>query len=223
MTGIDITVRGSHSIDEPPQRATIRVAVVIDAGDAASAYGDVARSTDVVRASLEPLHEPQRGPVTTWSSDDIHTWATRPWHQEGKVLPLVHHARASFSATFSDFAALAPWLGSIVELPGAAVEGVEWTLTPERRATVLAEVRKAAVLDAVVKAQAYADAIDAGTVRVVAIADAGMLSPGAPPFGDPSPKFTRIAMATADAAPVELTPADLSVSVDVDVRCTTTA
>ena len=48
--------------------------------------------------------------MTWWSSDQLPTWAQRPWNTEGKQLPLVHHAQVDVQAKFADFAALSRWI-----------------------------------------------------------------------------------------------------------------
>lgn len=222
MSEIDITVRGSHTVRLPPERAAVTLGVAVDADDKVAAYRDVAASADQVRSAIEALHDPRHGPVVSWASEQIHTWSTRPWNQDGKVLPLVHHARVTFTAQFADFAALSELIAETSDLAGASVVGIEWSLTDAHHLEVVADVRRTAVLDAVAKAQAYADAVDAGPIRVVAIADAGMLGNGLHPTQGPSPKFARMAAGAAEAAPVELTPDDIAVSVDVDIRCITT-
>lgn len=218
MSSIDITVRGAHTAYTPPERATVMLTIGIDAPEAAIASRNVASSADIVRRSIEPLHNPQSGPVTWWSSDQLRTWATRPWNKDGKVLPLVHHARVTFSVKFSDFAQLSTWLSTTVDVPGASIAGIDWALTAARREQLIGQVRRAAVQDAVAKAQAYADAVGAGTVRVVAIADAGMLGEGLHPTQAPSAKFAR-AVAADSGGPVEFTPEDIATAAEVDVRC----
>ena len=102
--------------------------------------------------------------------------------------------------------------------PGASIAGIDWALTAARREQLIGQVRRAAVQDAVAKAQAYADAVGAGTVRVVAIADAGMLGEGLHPTQAPSAKFAR-AVAADSGGPVEFTPEDIATAAEVDVRC----
>lgn len=219
MSEIDITVRGTHTFFAPPERATVTLVVAIDGADAGAVHRDVATTADAVRRSVEPLHDPELGPITWWSNEQIHTWATRPWNQDGKVLPLVHHARVTFSVKFADFEQLSTWLASTAELPGASVGGIEWALTAAHREQAITRVRQAAVRDAIDKARTYADAVDADTVRVLAIADAGMLGDGLHPTQGTTPKFARMAASADAASPIELAPEDVAISVEVDVRC----
>lgn len=213
---VTITVRGTSSALRRPERATIFLAVAMVAPDQQQVYAAAANSASVVSGRLREMFDPGRGPVTSWSSDQIRTWASRPWSNEGQHLPLVYHAHVGFQATFSDFTQLAGWLAQIVELGGVSVDRVEWSLTDASRDALTREVRAAAVRDARDKAQMYADALTLGAVRVVALADQGMLEDGAPGPVVPQP-FARASMA-AEAAQIDLVPEDVTVSAAVDAR-----
>lgn len=146
----------------------------------------------------------------------IRTWSNRPWNNEGKQLPLVHHASVGVEVKFRDFAALSRWVGQhVAEIEGFRVAQVKWTLTEKQRATLLADVRTHAVRDAVTRAQHYADALGLGAVAPVAIADAGMLN--TTPESGPQAAYLRAG--PAGGAPVaELVPEDIEVSATVDAR-----
>jgi uncharacterized protein YggE len=222
MSEVEITVRGAHTAFAPPERATVKLVVTHEAGDANSVYSSTVEVANGVRQSIEALHDPANGPVTWWSSDQVQTWASRPWHKDGKRLPMVFHARVSFEVKFSDFSALSRWVTGVVEQPGASVSGIEWALTAAHRDALNAEVRAAAVTNAVQKAQAYADAIGAGKVRVLAVADAGMLGEGLHPTSGAPASFQRMsAAAGGGGGDVEFAPQDISITAEVDARCIT--
>ncbi len=172
-----------------------------------------------LRRSIEALHNPTDGPVTWWSSDQVQTWASRPWHKDGKRLPMVFHARVSFQVKFSDFSEMSKWVTGAVEQPGAAIGGIEWALTAAHKDALIAQVRAAAVTNALEKAQAYSDAIGAGKVRMLAVADAGMLGEGLHPTSAAPASFQRMsAAAGGGGGDVEFAPQDISVSAEVDAR-----
>jgi uncharacterized protein len=113
----EITVRGSYSAFEPPERGTVHATI---------AYGN----------------------------------------NEGKQLPLVHHASVAVEVKFRDFTALSRWVGEhTANTEGFRVSQVEWALTVDRREALLKEVRTRAVRDAVGRAQQYADALGLGEIR----------------------------------------------------------
>jgi uncharacterized protein YggE len=217
LSDVEITVRGSHTREVPPERALVHIQVGFDGADPDDVVTQTSAAVAEVRSTIEPLVEPAPGSITQWSSDQLRTWSERPWNQQGDQFPLVHHAQQSFEIEFADFAALGGWLANLVAIAGASVGGVSWALTDERRDAVIAEVRTAAIHDARAKAESYAEALGLIGARPIAVADAGMLSDGSPAGGG------AVAMAMAarmkDASPaIELIPRDLTVTADVDAR-----
>jgi len=214
---VEITVRGSHTAYRSPERATVRLRVGLEGPRAEDVNAGVAQQAAAVGETVRRLHDPERGPVTWWSSSQVRSWASRPWNKDGKRLPLVHHAVVDLQAKFADFPALGRWLAEVMDQRGVAVDGVEWTLTEEHRRRLLDEVRAGAVADARDKATAYAAALGLTRVDAVALADAGMLGEGLhSSSGEQVAMFSRSGQA-ADVV-VDLVPEDVSVSVQVDAR-----
>lgn len=215
----EITVRGTFSVFEPPERGTVHATISYEGPAMEPVYERVVRDLDAVKVSIEPLHNPGGGPVTWWSTQQLRTWSNRPWNQDGKQLPLVHHADAGVEVKFSDFPALSRWLGGHVSgTAGFRVSRIAWTLTEKRREALVRDVHTRAVRDAVDRAQRYADALGLGAVRPVAFADAGMLGRSSPEFAQPPAGIMR-AMAMPGPAPeVDFAPADIKVSETVDAR-----
>ena len=197
----------------------MRVGVHRDGSDPVRVLAEVVEVADAVRASIEPLHDPAAGPVTWWSSQQLQTWSHRPWHQDGKQLPLVHSARAEFEVKFADFAALSTWTGQVGGRPGVEVRGIEWALTAAHRDALVDEVRVGAVRDALAKATAYGSAFGLTTVRAIAIADAGMLGtgPDAAEEGGAA-RYARAMVADAGGAEPQFAPQDIAVTSTVDAR-----
>lgn len=221
MTAVstEITVRGTFSAFQPPERGTVHATLGYEGPAMQPVYDRVARDLAAVKASIAPLADADDGQVTWWSTQDVRTWSTRPWHKDGKQLPLVHHARVGIQVKFRDFAALSRWVGRhVAETEGFQLTRVEWALTAARREALTKQVRTRAVEDAVNRAQAYADALGLGEIRPVAIADAGMLGPGVRPEGGAAPQFVRAAAMAGGATEMELVPEDVEVSAVVDAR-----
>ena len=217
MERVEITVRGEHVAFRPAERATVHAQVVLEGSSAETVYAATGRSSDAVTSSVVALHDRERGPVTWWSSDQVRTWAQRPWNAEGKQLPVVHHARTQLQVKFSDFAQMSTWLSQVSSVEGFRVERIEWALTAAHRSSLVREVRMVAVRDAQEKAQAYADALDLGQVHVVAVADAGMLGEGLEPSHANPVAFSRAAAPEGDGT-VTFVPQDVSVAARVDAR-----
>lgn len=214
----EIIVRGSFSAHRPPERATVHATLGYEGPDIEPVYARVVRDLDAVSTSLAPLHNPEGGPVTRWSTGDVRTWANRPWNNEGKQLPLVHHASVDIKVRFSDFTELSRWVGGhVTETGGFSLSRIEWELTANHRDELVAEVHTAAVQDAVARAQRYSDALGLGPVRPVAIGDAGMLSRSPE---ESSPRMMRaMAMSPGGGAPeLGFAPADIEVAMSVDAK-----
>jgi uncharacterized protein YggE len=218
-----ITVRGEFSAWYPAERATVSVDVHLEAADRDHVFASVAASAERVRASIAPIVDAQTGPITWWSSDSVQVWNTRPWSNDGAQLPLVFHARQSFTVKFSDFTRLARWVEDIAAIDGLSIGGIIWALTDAKSTSVTTEVRSRAVKDAVSKASVYAQSIGLGTVRAIAIADPGMLGDqgvAGSGFGGPEMRMMKAdAMMSAGSAPeLSLKPEDIAVAASVDAR-----
>ena len=217
MGEVEITVRGRSSSAHPPERATVYLHVSIEGATRDGVFGAVNTSAATIAAQLGPLVDPERGPVTTWSADQVRTWSERPGNDSGRQLPHVHHAAVDFRVTFADFAALSRWISTVVPLPGVNVSHLDWTLTDARRVQLIELTRDAAVADAVAKARSYARSLGLGEVRPVAIADLGMLDGGQ--LAEPSMRYAAASFARdGGEAVLDFTPQDVTLDAAVDAR-----
>lgn len=213
-----ITVQGHHSAWYPAERATVTVTINTDGPDRDAVFAAATSAADAVRATIPPLHDPDRGPITRWSADAVRVWSDRPWSNTGEQLDLVHHATLDLTARFSGFDDLSGWIESVVAIDGAGIAGIEWSLSEARRSTAATEARSRAVKDAVAKATIYAQSIGLGSVSATAVADPGMLGDGAAP---PTGIEARMAMkmdSAGSGAPLALKPEQIEVSASVDAR-----
>lgn len=215
----EITVRGTFSAFQAPERGTVRASIAYEGPDMGTVYDRVAHDLAVVKDSITRLQSADPAPITWWSAEQLRTWSRRPWHKDGKQLPMVHHATVGVEVKFRDFATLSQWVGEHVSgTTGFRVASVIWALTAARREALVAEARTRAVRDAAARAQQYADALQLGAVRPVAIADAGMLGVQLLPEASSGGTFMRGAATGAGAGDVELLPEDIEVSATVDAR-----
>lgn len=219
MTETIITVRGEFQARYPAERATITGSVALDGEDRADVFARVSDIAAIVRERLAELKFAQS--ITSWSADRVQLWAERPWNNEGIQLDPVTHARVGFSATFTDFDALATWIGDSATTDGITFADIAWQLSDATRTAATAEVRSRAVKDAVAKATVYAQSIGLGTVRATALADPGMLGDQA---GSTNDSMSRAMYKTMDigsvggGAELSLKPEDIEVSALVDAR-----
>ncbi|WP_082754123.1 SIMPL domain-containing protein [Mycobacterium sp. NAZ190054] len=212
----EITVRGSFSAFHPPERGTVYVVIGYEGPDMEPVYRRVAREFEQAKASATALK--QGGAVTWWAAEQLRTWSDRPWNQDGKQLPLVHHATVAMEVKFRDFGALSRWVGEqTANFEGFRLQRVRWALTDKRREQLIVEARTRAVQDATSRAQQYADALGLGKVRPISIADAGMLGANFQAMGDDVVGSVR-ARGSDETFDAELVPNDIKLSARVDAR-----
>lgn len=217
----EFTVRGAHTAFQRPERGTVQVTLGFEGPKMQPVYDRVVRDLDSVKKSIQPMHDPEQGPVTWWSTKHVRTWANRPWNQDGKQLPLVHHASVGVEVKFRDFGALSTWVsGHVAGTEGFRLDGVVWALTESNRHDLERAVRTRAVQEAVRRAQEYADALGLGAVTPVAVADAGMLGEGITPIGGGGgAAYSRMAAKdSSGGAELNLSPEDIEVTAEIDAR-----
>jgi uncharacterized protein YggE len=213
----EITVRGAYAAFQAPERGTVHATVSYEGPEMEPVYERVARDLEAVKASVVALED--AGSITWWSADRLRTWSNRPWNDEGKQLPLVHHGQVSVAVKFRDFAALSRWTGELTaDVEGFRTSRIAWALTVKRREKLLKKVRAKAVRDAASRAQQYADALGIGKIRPVAIADAGMLSTRPDAHADGDHLRVHAAPGGGGGAVVELAPEHIEVAAQVDAR-----
>jgi uncharacterized protein len=215
----EITVRGTFSTFQAPERATVHATIAFEGPSMQPVYDRVAGDLESLKATVIPLKTGDHGPVTWWSAQQLRTWSNRPWNSDGVQLPLVHHASVGLEVKFRDFASLSRWVGNhVANTEGFRVSRIEWALTSKRRRELQRQVRTRAVEDAVVKAREYAEALGLGEIRPIAIADAGMLGSNLRPESGAGPTYMRVGASPGDAADIELIPEHIEVSAAVDAR-----
>ncbi|WP_100810497.1 MULTISPECIES: SIMPL domain-containing protein [unclassified Microbacterium] len=212
MSDVIITVRGEHETRVAPEEGVVHLSVRCDGPERGPVVERIAAIAAPLREELAARQA--SGEVSEWSSQRANVWAERPWNNEGKQLPLVHHASVDVVATFTDFAALSWWVSAVAEREGVQVNGVTWQLTSATRRTVEAEVAARAVHTAVSRATAYANAIGHASVSPLEIADIGLLGR---PEADPGPRMMR-AMATDASPTLDFQPQDITVTAGVEAR-----
>ncbi|WP_375001579.1 SIMPL domain-containing protein [Aeromicrobium sp. CTD01-1L150] len=213
---LQITVRGTAEGHHPAERATVEMAAAVEGPDKEAVLQEAVGLQEPLAQQLRSLAD--RGAVTTWSSDQLQVFSRRPWDGGVQSRTPVHTARLRVRAEFVDFERLNGFIEHWAGHAGMEVKGVAWEVTAKNRRLYEAEVRKAAVDDAVVKAQAYADALRRGRVVAVELSDPGMLDGAA--GVDPPVPMARLAGAAADGGDgsLALEPEEIVIRVEVDAR-----
>lgn len=218
MSEVIVTVRGEHEQRVAPEEGTARLTLRVEASTRGAVVEQIAQLAMPIRDDLTKRQDDDG--LKEWNSQRVSVWAERPWNNEGKRLPLVHHATVEVRATFTDFAALSWWLSDVAETEGVQVDTVEWALTPETARTTEAGVAAEAVRVAVERATAYASALGLASVAPLEVADVGLLTPERPPPG-PAPMLRAMAFASdagSGGPAVELQPQDIVVKAAVEAR-----
>ena len=57
----EITVRGSYSAFQPPERATVRATLGFEGPQMQPVYDRVVRDLEAVKASIVAIHDPEQG------------------------------------------------------------------------------------------------------------------------------------------------------------------
>lgn len=96
-------------------------------------------------------------PVTIFSMTGLRTSTWIPKDRDGNPLAAVHEAVTTFTITFRDFSKLAEVTSAVFTKPSVSIDGTDWRLTDQMREQAGTETRKAALRDAIKKADEYAD------------------------------------------------------------------
>lgn len=213
--GLQITVRGTAQGRHPAERAIVEMAAAVQGPEKGAVLQEAVGLQEPLTQQLRSLAD--RDAVTSWSSDQLHVFSHRPWEGGVKSRTPVHTARLRVRAEFVDFERLNGFIEHWAGHVGVEVKGVTWEVTAKNRRLYEAEARKAAVEDAVVKAQAYSDALRRGRVVAVELSDPGMLD-GVAGIDPPVP-MARLAGAEAGGAgSLALEPEEIVIQVEVDAR-----
>lgn len=214
---LEITVRGSAEQRYTAERAIVSMAAAVEGLDRKQVFQDAVAIHEPLVSQLRELVELRA--VGPWSSDQVRVFSHRPWEADGRRGAMVHVARVHVSAEFTDFERLSGFLDFWSGTEGVEVNGIAWDVSVKNRRAYEAEIRKAAVDDAVAKAQSYANAVRRGKVVAVQLADPGMLTHD-PEGSGGFPMLAKAGFAeSSDGAPqLDLTPAEILIDVEVDAR-----
>lgn len=162
-----ISVRGTAERSFPAETATVPIEVSVEAGSRDDAYRQAAALQDELTTALDEL-------VDSWSSDQVraHTWRDR--HRGREVGKPRHEAKVTARARFTDFEVLEQFADAWLTREGVTIGYIQWDLTPENRPVREAQVRRAAVADAVAKAADYAESFGFAPPTPVRVSDDGM-------------------------------------------------
>lgn len=213
---LDITVRGSAEQQFPAERAIVSMAAAIEGPDKKQVFQDAVAIQDPLSDQLRELVGLHA--VASWSCEQVRVFSHRPWEADGRRGAMVHIARVHAVAEFTDFERFSGFLDYWAGTDGVEIDGISWDVSAKNRRAYETEVRKAAVDDAVTKAQSYANAVRRGKVVALELADPGMLAHHADEAGVLPMGKAAFADPGRGGPALDLTPDDIVIHVNVDAR-----
>ena len=210
----EIVVRGTGEARALPDQASLRVEVTVDHKTQEEAHDARTKLATAVDDVLDRHVDAIAG--TTIASLVVQP-RTR-WHRGEDIRSGWRASRTSFvDVVMLD--ALGQIMAGLVDA-GAAVQGPQWSMAPTNPAHD--QARAAAAEDAHRRAQSYAAALGLSVGPVAWVAEPGLRRPPQPPVPvdvEVAPMAAAAVVAT-DAEPEPVTPAELTVRVDVEVGFT---
>jgi uncharacterized protein len=198
-----VVARGEAEREVPPEQAVISVTVTSRDRDREVVLRRLAERAAELRVVVDAY------PVERRESGSVQVY---PELRRGSERVVAYTGSLVTTVTVADFAGLGDFLLRLAGLDHASVAGPWWQLRPGSR--VGAEVRRAAIEDALQRARDYADALDARIDRLIEIVDD---APGVPMFA------MRAAPAADQGTPsLEVDPQPQTVRASVTVRVTIT-
>jgi uncharacterized protein YggE len=203
-----VTVRGEALREVPPEQAIFSVTVSARDKNRETALTRLTQRSAELRSALddypEAIERRETGGVQIY-----------PDVKRGSEKVTAYTASATTTVTVTDFGALGEILLRLGNQDQTSLSGPWWRLAPGSRAG--AEVRQAAIADALARAREYAEAVGSRVDRLVEIQDEGA--------GGAQPMMRAMSFkgeAAADALELELDPQLQTVQASVIVRVTIT-
>jgi hypothetical protein len=205
-----IAVRGEAFREVPPEQAVLSVTVSARDRDREAVVARLAERNAELRAVLDGYPEAIERRETT-------AVQVYPDLKRGSERVVAYTGSAGTTVTVTDFGVLGDLLLRLARLEQAAVAGPWWQLRPGSKAG--ADVRHAAIADALSRAREYAAAVGARIDRLIEIADEGVGDGGG---GRPMMRAAAFDMAQESAPSLEVDPQQQTVHASVVVRVTIT-
>ncbi|OUC79067.1 SIMPL domain-containing protein [Gordonia lacunae] len=211
---LEIVVRGNARGRYRPERGILHLVVRVEGPDKPAVYTRAVEvHTDLTHALAD--HE-TGGAVSRWTADSVRVCSYRPYSESGERRDLVYNTRIRIEAEFVDFERLSEFIDLWAAVDAVEIGDVDWDLREETRRDRERDLRRAAVDDAIGKAQAYSDAVGRGPVTPVLLSDPDMASGAVP-----SPRRAMplaVAAGPPSSPSLDLRTDDIEIAVAVDAR-----
>lgn len=187
MAPLEIRLQGNSVIARPAERAVLSVKVSSEGTSQETVSNDVTlTSNNLVKIFRELAPKDEVGnatpdaPITVFSTPSLQTrsWiSTTSRNNETVQLPRCFEASSRFKVIFRDFEKLGEISDKLFKMPHTDVTETEYILTDKTQEDLGSESRKAALRDAIQKAQDYAEVVGKNVVAVE-ITDQGYTAGG---------------------------------------------
>jgi uncharacterized protein len=210
----EIVVRGTGEARALPDQASLRVEVTADHKTQEEAHD--ARTK--LAAAVDDVLDRHADAIARTTIASLVVQPRTRWHRGEDIRSGWRASRTSFvDVVMLD--ALGEIMTGLVDA-GAAVQGPQWSMAPTNPA--YDQARAAAAEDARRRAQSYAAALGLSVGPVAWVAEPGLRRPPGPPapVDVGVAPMAAAALVATDAEPERVTPAELTVRVDVEVGFT---
>jgi uncharacterized protein len=209
----EIVVRGTGEARALPDQASLRVEVTADHKTQEQAHD--ARTK--LAAGVDEVLSRHADAIARTTVASLLVQPRTRWHRGEDIRTGWRASRTSF-VDVATLDALGEIMAGLVDA-GAAVKGPQWSMAPSNPA--YDQARAAAAEDARRRAQSYAAALGLSVGPVAWVAEPGLRrDPGPPVPIEAAVAPMAAALAAGDAEPERVTPAELTVRVDVEVGFT---
>jgi uncharacterized protein YggE len=192
MAPLIINVTGKSTVQRLAERAVLNVTVEsVDLTQ--SKVGSDVRSTCATLQNIFTQLSPKAetgdpapdAAVTVWAMSSIKSFSKIPYQRDESAhqRPREYTASSSFEVTFQKFEEMGNLMAQLLEIPFVEITRTYWQLTEPTKRSLEVESRKAAMSDAVCKANDLAEVLGKEAVVCVEVKDMGFsvkLSRGAP-------------------------------------------
>ncbi len=201
-----VVVRGEAVREVPPELATFSVTVSARDKDRQSALTRLAERAASVRALLDGAGDV----IERRETGGVHL---RPELKRAGERVIAYTGSVSTTVVVNDFTALGELMLRLGDQDQTALSGPWWELRPG--STAGAEVRRAAIADALDRAREYADAVGATLDRLIEIADEGTGGGGRPMM---RAAYGGFAQAESEPLELDIDPQPQTVQATVQMR-----
>lgn len=166
MASLIIEVTGASRITRAAERGVLHISVASTGKSQDTVSKKVTQTCNKLRETLDTLAPKNAegfaeadAPVTQFTMSAFHTNSYVPKNKEGKDLEREYAASTKFTAIFRDFQKLGEVTSSLFRMPHVELDKTEWRLTDATLESLGSESRKAAMHDAIRKANDFAEVL----------------------------------------------------------------